>query len=266
MIKRTETTLDNVDPTLKPFYTENKEGTFDLNLEDPEGGKIRSQLDTATAQLTAEKGRNAKATLALAAYEAIDKSPDAIVAKLAASASGGSADPAANQKLIDAEVARQVAGVRAEHNNQREKLDATVETLTTENTGLKSSRNTATIRTQVQAEIAKIGDPQKGALEYILTSADGTFKINPETNTLEAFDKNGVKRYNRAGKEPLGVGEWLAGVIDEAPFLFKPNTGGGATGGASPANSPRGGTVDGSDPVAMGLNAEAIAKGEKTVV
>jgi hypothetical protein len=92
--------------------------------------------------------------------------------------------------------------------------------------------------------------------------------LNRGMNTFTLKDGQVVAQKNgeivfsrRKAGEALSAEEWAQDLATDAPHLFRPNKGGGATGGGG---APRKRFV-GSDPLEFGANLDAIAKGEVSV-
>jgi len=85
---------------------------------------------------------------------------------------------------------------------------------------------------------------------------------------LEVFDYDGTAKNGETPlfskvkpAEPLGFEEWAQGLAADAPHLFKRSAGSGATGGQGAAGK----RVVSRDPLEIGRNLEALAKGEAVV-
>lgn len=106
----------------------------------------------------------------------------------------------------------------------------------------------------------KVGIDERALPDYlsrglsVFTYKDG--KIVAANGEAPVYSK-------RKPTEPLTVEEWASELSTEAPHLFKPSKGGGASPGQSGGGVAR--RTISNDPLEFGRNAEAIAKGEVVV-
>lgn len=80
------------------------------------------------------------------------------------------------------------------------------------------------------AVLAEDSGVNPAALSDVLTRARGVYRV--KEGKVVAMDGDAVI-YGSDGVTPLPAKEWLAKVIEEAPYLAKQSTGGGAAGGGS---------------------------------
>ena len=71
--------------------------------------------------------------------------------------------------------------------------------------------------------------------------------------------------YGKDGTNPLTPEEWGAALVKEAPFLFRPSSGGGAPGGSGNGTGDEPGVLAYGDQSAINSNIERIAAGEVRV-
>lgn len=146
-------------------------------------------------------------------------------------------DPARYRKLVeDAEAAetkrlkdagkleevhaQQVAALKKAHT-------AELERITGEKTTLKTRLETLLIDGSVQAEALKKG-VRSTALVDVTTRARNVFALDGDKVIAKQGDK---PLFNTKG-EPLTVGDWLDGLVADAPHLFEKSNGGGGGGGS----------------------------------
>ena len=107
----------------------------------------------------------------------------------------------------------------------------------------------------VKYEFLRAGG-RESAVDFTIGNAEKVFKMKDGKPTTDIFSvKNpGV---------PLTVDEWIAQQIPIHDYAFLPSRGGGAR--PSPNGPPAGKTVIPNDPRTLGLNLEAIARGDVTI-
>lgn len=232
--------LEEAPGPLRLFYKKTGDGKFALDIEgEPPGFVPASKLDEF-------RENNRKLNAAVTELDA--KLAAAETARIVA---------LADAEKVKADLATFEGVDPAEYKNLKAKPDDTKRA--TELEAALTAERTAHAATQlknvVAADFFRIGG-RPGALDYIVGKAAETFTMHGGKVTTKAF----------SAKEPgvpLTVAEWMTSQLSAADFAFLPSKGGGATGGAGGAPPRR--TIDASDAYAVGLNLEAIAKGEVDV-
>jgi len=102
----------------------------------------------------------------------------------------------------------------------------------------------------------KAGVDEEHAMEDFVARGLKVFQV--KDGAILALKSDGVTPVFGSGSEPLSPEEWAVGLQKEAPHLYKPSKGGGATGGAGTAPF----KYISSDPVEFGKNLEGIASGK----
>jgi hypothetical protein len=104
---------------------------------------------------------------------------------------------------------------------------------------------------------------RKGAMADLSWRAQQRFHVDEEGKVFARDDQGGIIHGPKGA--PMSMSEYVQELAStEAPYLFEPAVGGGATGSGTPgAGIP---TVSKSDPLAMGRNAQAILDRKVRVV
>lgn len=126
---------------------------------------------------------------------------------------------------------------------------------------LESQLSTVLIDKEVQSAVSSVGAVKKGAMQDVLSRARTVWKLQDGQPVPMEGD---TVRYGKDGKSPMTMGEWAESLLEDAPYLFEGNKGGGAKGGGE------GPTHDGkiiarSDKDGFSRNLDKIAKGEVRV-
>jgi len=116
-----------------------------------------------------------------------------------------------------------------------------------------------TLETRLRDAGVKAGVDEEHAMEDYI--ARGMRVFNLKDGEIVAMQGDAPIFSKNKPSEPLSPEEWAVGLQKEAPHLYKPSKGGGATGSGTPAPK----RYISSDPVEFGKNLEAIAKGEVIV-
>lgn len=276
MLLRTVKSLDEVqDEALKPYYTQNESGAFTLNIEDKEGGELRSKLQQVSAQRDESNRKLKDATTLLEPFLAVGKDATELSTLLSRNATleiqaNANSDPAETEKRIGLEVDRRLESMQREFTHKIKTLETLNTDVTGERDGLKATVHSGMIRDALNTALAGVASPQPGALNDIHARAEREFKVNPETMEIEAFDEQGNRKFGKEGKFPQTVAEW-AGVLHlESPFLFVQSSGGGASGSGGTKTTPSyangSPVVDVNDAASFGKNLAAVASGGATLI
>lgn len=97
---------------------------------------------------------------------------------------------------------------------------------------------------------------RESAVDFVFDKASKDFTMKDGKPTTELFSE-------KTPGEHLSVEEWLTKQMGPLEFCFKPSRGGGAGGSGSGGPAPR--RVISNDPLTVGQNLEAIARGDVTV-
>lgn len=275
MIVKTVNDIETVDEALRPFYTDNGDGTFTLPVEDKEGASLLSKIAQLNNLKTESTAKNKELTDKLAAFDATGKNPEEILESLKrlgaleVDANDSSKNPEEIEKRINSEVDRRLEGMQRDHKNEILNRDRINEGLLSENTAYKTESQRARIHAAVRSALAIVATPQSGAEADILSRADREWRVNDESGEIEAFDAEGNRKFSKDGKAALPVNEWVSDLHATSPFLFQPSSGGGASGSSSSKSGvgPTGGkpVVDSKDPLSMGQNLAAVARGDAII-
>lgn len=140
-------------------------------------------------------------------------------------------------------------------------LRTQVETLTADNTG-KAEALAKSELTKALTAAANEAHVEPRALDDFISRGEKVFSFRD--GNVVALDESGAPRYNpEAPAERLTPAGWASNLTSTAAHLFKPSSGGGGGGGGGPLPAAK--TIP-NDPLDIGKNAEAIAKGEARVV
>lgn len=243
--------LDGLNDALKTEYEKQEDGTFRLKVEGeiPEVAELKGKLKEFrdnNITLLKEKEDNLKKLEKVADIDPAKYK--SALEELTELKSKKSADP----KDIDAKIRVEVAAVKQalQEEVQKERqarLDA--------EQGLK--------RRDLEGKLRDVGTRLKvapKAMSDFLARGLNVFG-------LDGLAREGEKQLYSEEKptEPLGMEEWGKMMLNDAPHLFEASSGGGT--GSGTKGRPGGKkTIDGSDPVELGRNIDAIAKGEVIVV
>jgi hypothetical protein len=142
-----------------------------------------------------------------------------------------------------------------------EPLKAQVDALTADNEG-KASALAKSELGKALAGAAATAHVADEALDDFVARGEKVFSYRD--GAVVAVDENGAPVFNpEKPAERLTPASWAANLTSSAPHLFRPNSGGGGGGGGGGVGATK---QVANDPLDIGKNAEAIAKGEATVV
>lgn len=116
----------------------------------------------------------------------------------------------------------------------------------------------------ISKALQEVASPRKGALMDILGRAKALWTAD-ESGVLIAKDSSGNVIYGKEGKSPLSPQEWAQTLQQEAPFLFEPSTGGGASGSQKQTSHDGSKIISRDDKEGFAANLEAIASGKVLV-
>jgi len=252
--------LEDVPEPVRAFYVQ-KDGKFHVDLSGtPAGFASASDLAAANARLIEFRDTNVNL---LKEVEPLRKIKEAL----------GDVDPA-TAKSTAAELAALKASGVAKPGDIATQIQAAVqaamEPVVKENAALKSSwqadrerADAGTLRTAIGEHFTKAGGVAD-ALDFVLGRAKGIFVVE---NGVAKTAPN-VFSADKPG-EPLSISEWMAKMVKESSFAFKPSTGGGASpqspGGGAGAVKPGQIVLIDPTPQQLGEHAKDIAAGKMVV-
>ena len=127
----------------------------------------------------------------------------------------------------------------------------------------RAEASAALVRKNLEARLRdaglKAGVDEEHAMEDFVARGMKVFQV--KDGEVLALKGDGVTPVFGSGSEPLSPEEWAINLQKEAPHLYKPSKGGGATGGAGTAPI----KYISSDPVEFGKHLEEIASGKVRV-
>jgi hypothetical protein len=221
-LKLTVTDLSEVSEALRPAYKQRTDGAgFILDVE---GGVV--------AKSTHDEFRQTNITLQKKLKDLGDLTPESL-AELQGERETLRTELAAARKNKDADAE---ARIKALQDGLQKKIDEA----TTQATGYKARLENVLIDGEVAKAAIKIG-AHETALEDITGRVRSKFRIGDD-NQPYAVDASGNKIYGEDGK-PLGIDGAVRQLTKQAPHLFKPSTGSGASntsagGGRSTVTNP----------------------------
>jgi len=251
MLKLILDSLDGLSDVMKAEYEQNTDGTFKLKLDGdpPELADSKSKLKEFrdnNIKLLKDAEETAKK---LKAVEGLDPAEVAAMKeKLEALQKKGGVEPKDVDAKIREAIATHTAPLKDEIAKERQaRVDA--------EHSLK--------RKDLESKLRNVGTGLKilpSALTDFLSRGLNTFN-------LDGIAMDGEKQLWSEDKpnEALGMDEWGKLLLTQAPHLFEASSGGG-TGSGGKGRTGGKKTIDGSDPVELGRNIDAIAKGEVIVV
>lgn len=256
-LKRFIDDLEAVPEELRDQYSPTADGKFALQVEgaDPKVKEFRETNISLQKQL-------AKLEEGMKPFKGIDPTFIQQAQQMQEQLEADEEKKLLKEGKFDEIIQRRLASGRAEMDAQIKamqdelaKKDSTIGNLT-------GQLSTLTVDTDVRKAIESEGlKPRSGALDDILTRARQTWKIG-EDGAMQPVDEKGDVRFGGDGN-PLTMKEYVTKhLVESAAHLFEGASGGGAAGGSGGKPAPFGRTIDGTDPLAMGANLEAVAKGK----
>lgn len=255
--------LTEVDEAYHGLYEKSNEG-YMLQLDDATYKKKLDEFRTNNRTLFNKSKNVEELQERLAQFEGVDpeKLPEALKAleamrKLEEEGliKDGRLDEVIDRRLDAAQRAfdRQLEQLQSQIGDRDQKIQHL--------TGLLTSEK---VDNSAVAAVNSIASIAEGARSDVLGRARGVWSLDDDGNMVAIAD--GAPLYGADGKA-LTIGEWAASLVEEAPHLFMPaKGGGGGRGGDERPSAGRPGQVDRTNPIEMGRNLEAIAKGESKAV
>jgi hypothetical protein len=163
---------------------------------------------------------------------------------------------------LDEVVNRKTAKMREETQKTIDGLKKELEKVNKEKSDFTSLYDGLLIDTDMGNIVRGVGNVVDGAMTDILKRARDNFERDPE-NPKKLRPKEGV--LDKDGK-PYTPETWAKQLVADAPYFFGKSGGGGAKGNAAAGGGTVGKVLRNPTPMEMGQHAEAIAKGEITVI
>lgn len=160
---------------------------------------------------------------------------------------------------IETLFAKRFEAAAKEHEKVLSAKDAALRKTQEETAALKHKLGTHLIDAEVHKAVMKAGKLRDGALDDVISRARKVWALDDHNNIVPR--KNGETLFGRDGDQ-LTIEEWALDLPTDAPHLFEASRGGGAEGSTNTKKEQK--LVD-NDPVAIGRNLEAIAKGNLQV-
>lgn len=142
-----------------------------------------------------------------------------------------------DNKLIDAGkidelVNQRTERMRADFESKSNTMSKALEEAKSEASLLKESLKEALIDARISTAVSRIGKLQQGAIDDVIARARRDWKIADLGGqvTIQPVNSEGGIRYGKDGKEPLKPEEWVEELAEQAPYLFVPSKGAGASG------------------------------------
>lgn len=218
--------LDGLSDDIKSLYVQKDDGKFHLDVE---GGEDISGLKANYQKLLDEKK---KLQDRYKAYDDIDpaKAKEALD-KLRKIEEKELLDAGEVDKVVE----KRVELMRQDHQSQIQKMTEAQDALTQENAKLKSRLSEAVIERGILDAVNAVGQPRKEALEDIVARGVKTWKLDDQGKPIP-LKADGTTIYGKDGKLPMTMQEWAESLLESAPHLWLPSSGGGARGGLNRGN------------------------------
>jgi hypothetical protein len=142
-----------------------------------------------------------------------------------------------DKKLIEAGkldelVSQKTERMRADFENQLTALKKAVDEKELTLTQAHNRLSEVLIDSEITKAVTAVGGVRKDAMQDILARGRRIWKLEDGKPVPKEGDRI---LYGKDGKEPITFDEWAQVLVASAPFLFEPNSGSGAGGGAAGA-------------------------------
>ncbi len=169
-----------------------------------------------------------------------------------------------DQKLIDAGKLDELLHQRTERmrGDFQGQIEALTKSLEEANNSAKNYRQRleeVVIDNSLQQAVSQVATVRKGAMQDILARGRGVWALDDNGSPVP-IDSEGNTMYGKDGEKPISMSEWAQALVQEAPYLFEGNVGGGAGGGSG--GNEGAGQVSAKDQDSINSNIEAIAAGK----
>jgi len=270
-LKATVKNLDEVDAKYRELYT--KVGDeFVLDTDDGEYKTRISEFRNNNISLTREKEELAAKIgdvdmlhEQLKAFEGID--PE--VARTAMT----QYEAMREKKLIDAgnldavveeRINKRLEALNKDHKAQVAALEAALNENKTSAETFKNRLSEVVIDSSLQSAVVGVAPVRKGAMMDVLARGRQVYKLGDDGKPVPRDPTTGDIMFGKDGKSPLSMEEWGQSLLQEASYLFEPNSGGGGLGNDD--SSREAGAVSAVDQGGINANIEGIAAGTVRVV
>ncbi len=252
--------LDDVPEAQRALYTE-FDGKYVLELDGleshPDARALKNALDKERE--TRRKATKRAEELQAEADRYKDIDPDRAreaMAKL---------QEIKDSELIDAGKIDELVTSRTE----RLRADAEAQIAAIQKARDEAAQQAETLRAQLSSEmidnrikdVAIQAGARASAMPDVLARARSVWRLNDEGRPVAYRDAD-TPIYGKDGNAPLGMDEWVESLAGEASHLFEANRGSGANGAGSDSGRTAPKTIRGDDENAIGMNLEAVARGE----
>jgi hypothetical protein len=205
-------TLDGVEETLQPYYKQDEDGRYRLDIDGlPDVSGLKNALND-------ERNQRKDLSSKLKRYDGVDLDFYGKVASKRDLFEKFEKSGGVDEEAIKAQIESRTTRMREEHEREvqglSEKLNST------------SSRLSKLLVDNAVSEAALKSGVMDTALEDVLRRAKEVFRV--VDGVVVPQNRDGDTIYGKDGVRPLTQDEWLSDLRNNAPHLFKPSKGGGA--------------------------------------
>lgn len=173
------------------------------------------------------------------------------------------------QKLIDAGKLDEVLGqrterMRSDYEGKIKALESNLTNTRTEGETFKKRLTEVVIDNSLQAAVGTVAPVKKGAMQDVLHRGRGVWSLNEEGKPVPV-GSDGKVMYGTDGQSTLSMEEWAQSLVQDAPYLFEANSGGGSGGGMKKPDAGDGRMISAMDQDGLNANIENIAAGKVQV-
>jgi hypothetical protein len=228
MIKFKVQNLDEVEDSLKSFYSKREDGGKEVYVLEVEGAVPKDKLDEFRTSNIAERKKREEAESALKLFKDLKMDPDDI-RELAEKRDKIEAGKLIESKDLESAVEKRVAGLVKDHKSM-------IDSLSGELGDTRQQLATRVIDGTLLTVARKFG-LRKGADSDIVARGHKIFRMHE--GNMTAFEADGkTVKFGKTGVDPLTPEEWMKEQAEEsAKHLFAENSGSGASGGSSGGGS-----------------------------
>ena len=168
-------------------------------------------------------------------------------------------------EVVESRVNQRVERLTQDFKGKVSALEKALEDTKKEAETYKGQLTEYVIDNSLQRAVQEVAVPRKGAIQDILHRGKRVYSLSEDGKPIPR-DPDGNVMYGKDGKSPMSMTEWAQSLLQEAPYLFESNSGGGASGNDDTKGAGQKGVVTMSDGEALSANLEQIAAGEVEVV
>jgi hypothetical protein len=262
--------LDEVPQEFRSLYTQDGDH-FVLDVDDKDFKTQLQEFRTNNIDLTKRnrdleaKAKEAETLRAeIAKYKDIDpaKARDALD-KLQGLEEQRLIDAGKLDEVVEQRVAQRIERMRSDYEGQVTALNKSLDEITKARDTYKGQLSEVVIDNSLQQSVGTVATVRQGAMRDVLARGRATWKLDDDGKPVP-YGPDGNVMYGKDGKKTLTMEEWAQSLIQEANYLFEPNSGGGAPGNQRSSNE-AGSVIDIQDQDALNANIEAIAEGKVAV-